>query len=266
MRSRESLTTGATVPEMRASFEQYSSAYQCARIERTDGICVIRLQTDGGPLVWGDGPHTELGYLFEDVGRDEANRVVVLTGTGDEFIARLDDSWVGEMVPAKWDKIFQHGQRLLMNLLNIEVPVIAAINGPATVHAELGLLADIVLASETATFRDAPHFRYGTVPGDGVHIVWPLLLGPNRGRYFLLTGQKLSALEARDLGVVSEVMPQSALLDRALALARDLARQPDTALRYARLCLTQTIKRALIDDLGFGLALEGLGAYQSWPK
>lgn len=251
---------------MRASFDQYSHAYKHARIERVDGICMVQLHSDGGPLVWGDSPHTELGYVFEDIGRDPDNRVVILTGTDGEFIAKLDDSWVGGMNPQKWDKILQHGRRLLLNLLDIEVPVIAAINGPATVHAELGLLADIVLASETATFRDAPHFRYGTVPGDGVHIVWPLLLGPNRGRYFLLTGQRLSAVEARDLGVVNEVLAPDDLLDRAWTLARDLARQPDTALRYARLCLTQSIKRILVDDLGFGLALEGLGAYQSWPK
>jgi enoyl-CoA hydratase/carnithine racemase len=170
------------------------------------------------------------------------------------------------MHPHKWDKILQHGRRLMLNLLDIEVPVVAAINGPATVHAELGLLADIVLASETTTFRDAPHFRFGAVPGDGVHIVWPLLLGPNRGRYFLLTGQRLSAIEARDLGVVSEVLEPSALLDRAWAVARDLARQPDMALRYARLSLTQSIKRMMVNDLGLGLALEGLGAYQSWPE
>ena len=65
---------------------------------------------------------------------------------------------------------------------------------------------------------------------------------------------------------VSEVLPASALLDRAWEVARDLARQPDMALRYARVCLTQAIKRMMVDDLGFGLALEGLGAYQSWPK
>jgi len=251
---------------MRASFDQYSQSYAHARLERVDGICLVQLHSDGGPLVWGDGPHTELGYLFEDVGRDPDNRVVILTGTGDEFIAKLDTSWVGAMHPHKWDKILQHGRRLMMNLLEIEVPVIAAINGPATVHAELGLLADIVLASDTATFRDAPHFRFGTVPGDGVHIVWPLLLGPNRGRYFLLTGQRLSAIEARDLGVVSEVLEPRALLDRAWALAHELARQPDMALRYARISLTQSIKRMMMDGLGQGLALEGLGAYQSWPE
>jgi enoyl-CoA hydratase/carnithine racemase len=82
----------------------------------------------------------------------------------------------------------------------------------------------------------------------------------------LFTGQRLSAIEAKDLGVVGEVLPPGELLDRAWAVARDLARQPDMALRYARMCVTQSIKRMMVDDLGFGLALEGLGAYQSWPE
>lgn len=251
---------------MFATFDQYATAYPHARLERRDGICLVQLHTDGGPLVWGDGPHTELGFLFEDVGRDPDNRVVILTGTGDEFLARLDSSWVGAMNPAKWDKIYRHGKRLLTNLLEIEVPVVAAINGPATVHAELALLSDIVIAAEHTTFRDAPHFRYGTVPGDGVHLVWPMLLGPNRGRHFLLTGHRLTATEAKDLGVVAEVLPADEVLDRAWTIAADLARQPDTALRYARQCLTQRFKRAMLDDLGYGLALEGLGAYESWPR
>ena len=99
--------------------------------------------------MWGDAPHTELGYCFADVGADPDNRVIILTGTGPNFIAELDDSWVGTMTPDKWSKIYYHGRRLLLNLLDIEVPVIAAVNGPATVHAELALLSDIVLSSET---------------------------------------------------------------------------------------------------------------------
>lgn len=251
---------------MRASFDQYSTAYQHAHLERQDGVCLVQLHTNGGPLVWGDGPHTELGYLFEDIGRDPENRVILLTGTGGEFISQLDTSWVGAMHPQKWDKIYQHGRRLLTNLLDIEVPVIAAVNGPASVHAELAVLSDIVIAAESASFRDAPHFRWGTVAGDGVHVVWPMLLGPNRGRYFLLTGQRLSAAEALTLGVVAEVVPDADLLDRAWTLARDLAKKPDLALRYTRVCMTQAIKRLMFADLPSGLALEGLGAYQSWPS
>jgi enoyl-CoA hydratase/carnithine racemase len=103
------------------------------------------------------------------------------------------------------------------------------------------------------------------VPGDGVHIIWPLLLGPNRGRYFLLTGQRLSAEEARAHGVVSEILSAADLMPRARELAAQLARQPDTTLRYTREAVTQPLKRALLSELGFGLALEGLGAHASWP-
>jgi enoyl-CoA hydratase/carnithine racemase len=246
-------------------FDEYSTRYRHVAMRRERGILELRLHTDGGPLIWGDGPHSELGQCFADVGADTDNRIVILTGTGEEFIARLDKSWVGPLNPAKWDKIYRNGKRLLENLIAIEVPVIGAINGPARVHAELGVLSDIVIASETSVFQDAPHFRYGTVPSDGVHIVWPLLLGENRGRYFLLTGQKLSADEALRLGVVSEVVLPAQLTDRAWEIADALSRQPDLTLRYTRVAFMQRLRRSLVDDLGYGLALEGLAGYESWP-
>jgi enoyl-CoA hydratase/carnithine racemase len=251
---------------MKVPFEQYSAAYRHVHMARQDGVIELRLHSDGGPLVWGDSPHTELGYCFADVGSDVDNRVVIMTGTGSEFCARLDTSWVGAMTPAKWDKIFWHGRRLLMNLLEIEAPVVAAVNGAARVHAEMALLSDIVVASDDAVFQDAPHFRHGAVPGDGVHVVWSALLGPNRARYFLLTGQKITAPEALDLGIVNEVVPAGDLVARAGELARDLARQSDSTLRYTRATFTQPLKRQLLDGLSYGLAFEGLTAFESWPK
>jgi enoyl-CoA hydratase/carnithine racemase len=250
---------------MRVDFATYSSAYRHVVMTRDDGVVELRLHTDGGPLVWGDGPHSELGYCFDDVGSDHDNRLVILTGTGDEFIARLDTSWVGAMTPEKWDRIYTHGKRLLSRLLDVEVPVIAAVNGKATVHAELALLCDIVIASDDTVFADAPHFRFGTVPSDGVHVVWPMLLGPNRGRSFLLTGQRITAAEALALGIVSEVLPRDQVAGRAWELARELSKQPTTTLRYTRAALTQHLKRQILDHVGPGLALEGLGAHASWP-
>ena len=245
----------------------YGSRYEHVEFTRDDaGVLEMRLHTEGGSLVWGDGPHTELVYAFTDVGGDPDNRVVILTGTGDRFCADLDRSWIGAMTPGKFDKMYQHAKRLLSRLVEIPVPVVAAVNGPASVHAELAVLSDIVLASDSAYFADSPHFKYGTVPGDGVHIVWQQILGPNRGKYFLLTGQRLSAEAARDLGVVNEVLPPDQLMDRAYEQARKLARQPDVVLRYTRDALTQHWKRLFANDLAFGLALEGLGAYESWPE
>ena len=132
-------------------------------------------------------------------------------------------------------------------------------------HAELALLSDIVVAADTTYFQDAPHFRYGTVPGDGVQVVWPMLLGPNRGRFFLLSGQRIDAEEARALGVVAEVVPHADVVARAWHWARHLAQQPDVTLRYTRAALTQQLKRQILDNVPFGLALEGLAAQETWP-
>jgi enoyl-CoA hydratase/carnithine racemase len=150
------------------------------------------------------------------------------------------------------------GRALLMNLLNIEVPVIAAINGPAWRHGEIPLLSDIVLAADTAAFQDSAHFQNGLVPGDGMHIVMPLLMGVNRGRYFLLTGQTLSAQEAKVLGLVAEVLPPDKVLARAWEHADALASKPTLLLRYTRLMFTEHLKKRMQDLLGYGLAMEGL--------
>jgi enoyl-CoA hydratase/carnithine racemase len=251
---------------MKPDFDRYFDRYEHVVMSRDEsGVLEIRLHSDGESLVWGADAHAELSYAFSDVGADPGNRVVIITGTGDRFIADIDSSWVGVMTPAKWDLIFANGKRLLQRLLEIEVPVIGAVNGPATVHAELAVLSDIVIASETAYFSDAPHFRYGTVPGDGVHVVWPLLLGPNRGRYFLLTGQRLSASEAKELGIVAEVLPKSDVLRRAHEVAHQLASQHDITLRYTREAMVHALRRLILESVPYGLALEGLGAYATWP-
>jgi enoyl-CoA hydratase/carnithine racemase len=241
-------------------FDDYQKKYSHVRMERQDGILQITFHTEGGVLKWSGPSHEQLGYAFADIARDHENKVVIMTGTGDAFCAEIDMQGFGRFTPEIWDHVYKDGKHLLMNLLDIEVPVIAAVNGPALIHAEIAVLSDIVIASDNAEFQDAPHFPNGLVPGDGVHIVWPLVLGVNRGRYFLLTGQKLSAREAQTLGVVSEVVPRERLLNRAREIAGEIVKRPTLATRYARVAMTQQLKRAMLDNLGYGLALEGLGA------
>jgi enoyl-CoA hydratase/carnithine racemase len=244
-----------------ASLEQYADNYRHIRMERRDGILQMTFHTDGGPLQWGGGPHEEFPRAFADVGSDPGNRVVIITGTGDAFSGPQGTAaGAPKRTPREWDKTYWEGKRLLTNLLDIEVPMISAVNGPALRHSEIPLLSDIVLASETAAFQDSGHFMSGLVPGDGVHIVYPMLLGLNRGRYFLLTGQSIGAQEAQQLGLVNEVLPPDALLPRAWELAGQLAEKSDLVLRYTRVATTQYVKRIMQDILGYGLALEGLGS------
>ena len=243
-----------------AKLEEYASKYENIRMERRDGIVQITFHTNGGSMIWGVAPHRDFGYAFADIGSDPENKVVVMTGAGDDFCADLYYPMPKSRTPSGyWETLNWEGKQMLTNLLNIDMPIIAAVNGPVTIHSEVPLLSDIVLASETATFKDAPHFPDGIVPGDGVHVVFPLLMGPNRGRYFLLTGQTISAQEALKYGLVSEVLPKNKLLPRAWELAEWLMKRPTLTLRYSRIALIQQVKRLMLDNLGYGLALEGLG-------
>jgi enoyl-CoA hydratase/carnithine racemase len=266
-----------------SKLEEYKDKYAHIQMERRDGILQMTLHSNGGSLKWGGPPHDELSYAFYEVARDYDTRCVIITGAGDAFCAEKEPvasrtptgqapgggpapSPLAGVRTTTWDHIYNDAKYLLMNHLNIEVPMIAAVNGPALLHAELAVMCDIVIASDNAAFQDGLHFTEGVVPGDGVHIVWPLLLGANRGRYFLLTGQKLSAREALDLGVVSEVVSSERLLARAWELAAQIAAQPVLTVRYTRVALAQHLKRLMLDELSHGIAVEGLAAAASWPR
>lgn len=246
-----------------SELKHYQDKYRNIRFDRRDGILQATLHTDGGPLKWGSDKgciHGQLGDAFYDIAHDTDTRVLILAGTGNVYCTELDYGQATEPPSATmWSRIIREGKDLLMQLLDIEVPVIGIINGPALIHAEIPLLSDIVLAADDAVIGDGAHLPGGVVPGDGVHVVWPALLGPNRGRYMLYTEQTLTAQEARDLGLVGEVMARDRLLPRAWELAAKLAQKPPLTLRYTRTLLTQPLKRKLLDDLGYGLSLEGMG-------
>lgn len=247
----------------------YQHSYQNIRFARSDGVLEMVFHSDGGPMLWNAVMHRELGEAFHRVAEDTENRVVVLTGSGDAFCPGSDrESFQldATLPPIGLDNIYREGKAILFNQLAVPVPMIAAVNGPVMSHPELPLLCDIVLAAETAEFRDS-HLARGLVPGDGIHVVFPMVFGVNRGRYLALTGTAVTAREALEWGAVNEVLPVGLLRERALEIARELADKPLLSLRYTRELLTREIKRQLHDNLGYGLALEGFASgYGAWTN
>jgi enoyl-CoA hydratase/carnithine racemase len=241
------------------TLDEYIDRYESLALERSDdGVLEVRFHTDGGPFVWGAVPHRELAPAFVDIGMDPDNRVVVLTGTGDAFCDQLDEgSYQRASRPFDWSEIRIERMRHLRALVDIEVPTVGIVNGPATNHAELVVLSDVVVASDRATFADHSHGE--TVPGDGGHLIWPHLLGPNRGRYFLLTEQVLDAQRALDLGVVSEVVPHDRVRQRGLDVAHQLAAKPTSLLRATREALVGPLRALLAGaQLNNGLGIEAM--------
>ena len=249
------------MPRIAPTFDQYSTKYDNIKFERDDaGVLQVTLHTEGKSLIWTTTAHDELAYAFTDIACDPDNKVVVLTGTGDSFCSEIDFSTFNLSTATDWSHIIFEGQRLLNNLMSIEVPVIAAINGPATVHPELPVLSDVTIAADTTVFSDAPHFANGIVPGDGAHVCWMHVLGPQRGRYFLLTEQELNADQALDYGVINEVLGVDQVLPRAREIATRIAGKPPMANRYTRILLTREIKRLMHEQLGLGITHEALAA------
>ena len=242
-------------------FDTYRDSFPNARLIRSKtGMLEVALHTDGGTLVFNGHTHEQFVDLFHAIGSDPDNRVVILTGSGEAFMETISPEGFDFFTPQGYDKIYREGKKVLMNILDIEVPLIAAVNGPARLHSEYILLADIVLATPSTVFQDKPHFEFGIVPGDGVHLLWQEVIGTIRGRYFILTRQELDAQTAKEWGAVNEIVPADKLLARAREIAERLAKLPPLTTHYTRIALTQNLRRIIDEGVGYGLALEGISA------
>jgi len=244
-----------------SDLNSYRDSYRNVQFERRGGVLQMSLHTDGGPMQWGAAEgsvHEQLGHAFYDVAHDIENRVLILTGTGDAFCVKRNPNEYGSKHDgAYWYRMIKEGKDLLMHFLDVEIPVIAVINGPATIHPEIPALGDVVLAAEDAVLQDS-HLPQGFVPGDGAHVVWEHLLGSNRSRYFFYMEQLMTAQEAKAAGVVGEILPRHQLLPRAWEIATRLASKPLQTLHYTRTILTQPIKQKMLRELGYGWAVEAL--------
>lgn len=240
----------------------YATRYETIRFERTEGVLEMTMHSRGGEVQWNVSPqghHAELGRAFADIARDTETKVVILTGTGSNFVAARDAE---EKIPETnlhdmWDRMQEESIAMMEGLLSIPVPVICAVNGPALIHSEIPVMCDVVLAAEHAEFADTTHMPNGMPPGDGT-MIWQIVLGPNRGRYFLLSGERLSAHEAQRLGVVGEVLPADRLMPRAREFAARLAQYPRRSLRHAKTLMIRHLRQRLRDEMDLGLLAQGM--------
>ncbi|MEV1168178.1 enoyl-CoA hydratase/isomerase family protein [Nonomuraea sp. NPDC049784] len=245
-------------------FEDYSEKYaDHFAMTRRDGVIELRMHTDGGPAVYGMGMHNAWGQAWQEVGNDPDNEVLILTGTGDWLKPAPADRLAEMMREPRPDhfayRTYYDAMKLLENLIHaVDIPTIAAVNGPSPGHTEFALLCDITLASEDATFSDT-HLLAGTAPGDGMHLGLQELLGTKRAAYYLYTGAEIDARTALDLGLVNEVLSREKLLPRAWELAEAIRSRPKAARRLTHAIVSRPWKRRLVEDFGFGLAHEMFG-------
>lgn len=240
----------------------YFSQYRSLKLTRDEkGVLLAEFHSDGGPFTFTAQDHTDFVDAFYRIAQDRANKIVILTGAGDEFISGIDFASFGNVAdPGVWSQVHDEGTQLLENLANIRVPVIAAIEGRAHVHSEYALLANLIVAAEGATFHDAPHFAGGIVPGDGIFTTWSYRAGAGRAEAFLLNPKPLTARTAHEWGVVAEVVPNGNALSRAREIARQYLKVPEVTRRNTRVHFIQPLKERIVREVGYGLALEGASA------
>jgi enoyl-CoA hydratase len=235
-----------------------TEGFRAIGVERLDRVLRVTLRHPASELNAVDELlHDELGALFRALRRERAARAVILTGSQRAFSAGGDFNWFPKLSNlTTLDPLRRDAKQLLTNLLDVEIPIVAALNGPAVgLGATIALLCDVIFMAEGATIAD-PHVRVGLVAGDGGTAIWPLVLGPARAKQYLLTGDAIPAVEAERMGLVNKVVPAEALADEALAFARRLAQGAPLALRYTKLAVNQWIKQTALVSYDFATALE----------
>jgi enoyl-CoA hydratase len=234
------------------------SVYTTLRAERVGDVLKVTIAHPTSPVnAVDEALHHDLTRLFADLRRERDARAVVLTGQGRAFSAGGDFAWFPTLQePARMEALRQDAKQLIWDLVDVEVPIVAAVNGPAMgLGASIALLCDVIFMADTATIGD-PHVKVGIVAGDGGAVIWPLLVGPARAKQYLLTGDPVSAAEAERIGLVNRVVPAADLDREAMAFAARLAAGAPLAVRYTKLAVNKLVKDALNVAFDASTALE----------
>ncbi|WP_033291474.1 enoyl-CoA hydratase/isomerase family protein [Amycolatopsis jejuensis] len=221
--------------------------FTCLDVTYDDDVLRITVDHPGSALnTVDDLLHSDLTRLFRELKQENDARAVLLTGRGRAFSAGGDYRWFKTLrTPHRLAELSRDARQLIWDLLDVELPIVTAVNGHALgLGASIALFSDVIFMAESATIGD-PHVRAGIVAGDGGVVAWPLAVGPARAKEYLMTGDPLTAADAERLGLVNHVVPDDALPDAALAFARRLAAGAPLATRFTKLAVNKLVKDSL---------------------
>ena len=202
--------------------------------------------------------HSELVEMFHDFGHDDEADVMTLTGAGRGFCsgADLKGGFSGSDPQAVIEAIFRDARRLLVTILEIDKPILAAVNGPAAgLGITIALFCDIVIASDKARLGDT-HVKVGLAAGDGGAVIWPLLVGVNRAKEFLMTGDMIDAQDALRMGLVNQVVPHEQLHTVVRSRALQLVSGNQFAIRATKRAVNSYVRWMLNQVFDLSLVLE----------
>ena len=239
------------------------SAYQHLLVERQDGVALLTMNRPEVMNATNAQLHYELSRIWLDLGSDPQVRAAVITGAGNAFSAGGDFNLIEESLgnAELIGRTIKEAGDIVYNLLNLDKPVVSAINGVAVgAGLAVALLADISIAAENARITDG-HVRLGVAAGDHAAIIWPLLCGMAKAKYYLLTCDFLDGKEAERIGLVSLAVPSGELMPRAMQVARQLADGPQPAIRFTKRALNQWLRQAGHTSFDYSLLAEALGFF-----
>jgi enoyl-CoA hydratase len=224
----------------------YDGYEQLTFDRREHGVVCITIDRPDKYNAADEGMHAELARVWTDVDRDPDTRVAVVTGAGKAFSAGGDLAMV-ERMAGDHDRVshmLREASDLVYNIINCEKPIVSAINGVAVgAGLVVALLADISVCAEDARLGDG-HVKLGVAAGDHAAIIWPLLAGMAKARYYLLTGEMVTGAEAERIGLVSKALPRDQVLDEAFRVADVLGTGSQTAVRWTKRALNSWLRTA----------------------
>lgn len=230
------------------------SSYEALRIEkRPGGVAVVTLNRPERLNAVNAQLHGELARFPRDAEADPEVKVVVLTGAGRAFCAGGDFSAAADTSALS----LEEARQIVDHLLELRKPILSAVQGYAMgLGATIALLCDVVVAGRSTVFADT-HVAMGIGAGDGGQVIWPLLMGVNRAKWFLMTGERLTGEQLLELGLVNFLVEDDEILTKALACADQLAAGPSQAISASKVPINHYIRMVSNLVLPLSLSLEG---------